>query len=297
MTNWFKKKWQNRKKKGKTPPRIVGSAKQDCPLKLTASMTIYVRYKRNGQPVGGITVKVTGPTPWTKQTTPKLGMAHQWPVKDGTYKINIMLPPNLLTDYELVPEHTAEVPANSKYSHTFYIVRKPRLKVRVLGRRPQRLRTQQNPAEWEVLDGVTVLPLELAGRVTPGAPGWADFGVVKPGKYHPTVPNWGKHGTKYELIQADRAVEANVAPDEVVEVTLHAARTGWIEFEVKLDKPKTGERAELQSVRVTTKVPTNVREGPFTTIHGVARIEELDPGNCDIEGLSYEQEPLEYVSG
>ncbi len=292
--------WFRRKKQAQTPApnnKPVGSPKQQCPIKLTSGMTIYVKYKKTNQGVGQATVTVTGPTPWTLPTTPTLGMAHKWPVQDGTYKINVTLPANLLPDYELVPEHTGVVPANSKYEHTFYIVRKPRLKVRVMARRPKRIRTQQNREEWEILQGVTILPLELAGRTASGTQGWADFGVVKPGKYHPTVPNWGPHQGKYELLPFYRKVETTVPEDEWIELTLYAERTGWIEWQVSLDKPKTGEKAELQGVTIAAKVPTNLREPTPTDANGLVRITELDAGACDIEEMTWDKEPLEYVSG
>jgi len=298
-------KWKSRKKKAKgggeskgkenSPSKKVGGTQQKCP-KHHACLIVIVKYRHSLKYVQGAHVTIAGPTSGAKKTG-RVGHASWSPVKAGDYTIKVVLPREIASDYELVPERKCTVPENFSWNETFYIVPKPRLKVRVIARRLMRPKTQNKADQWVELRDVKVNAVELgSNQLTSGAAGWADFGIVKPGDYTVKLSSWGTHQGKYTLVQGEDNQVHSVPQGTIKEVTLHAVRDGWIEWQVTLDKPKTGEKAEVQGATLTAKLPGNFTESPITDASGVARIDELDPGNCDVDGMTYDKEPLEIVT-
>jgi hypothetical protein len=71
----------------------------------------------------------------------------------------------------------------------------------------------------------------------------------------------------------------------------------WIKFKVVDEAPPTGGKAEIPDVRLSVKHAGQDQPAfsPKTTATGVAEIRDVEPGTCDIEGMSYDACVLEVV--
>lgn len=290
------------KRRRKPPPRPkrkpnrgqkVGSATQGCPPK-KSGLTVFVRERHTNKPLGRVAVRLIGPTPSRKKTKPK-GYAGFQPINGGRYTIHITLPKDIVARYKKPVDLKTTVPHGVITSRTIYVepLAKLRAKLVIKRRRP-------NPAGGfrqvtEPLTGaqIRVEQLNLV-KPSPGAGQWADFGIVKPGSYTAVVSDWGTHAGKYTLV-GGIGKTATARSGRVTSIVLEAVPTGWIEFETVWDKPKTGQKAQIQNVTLKIKRPDNSKVDRPTGANGVVRIEQLEPGHCDVEEASY-TEAIEVVS-
>ena len=273
----------------------VGSTKQPCADPRTG-LVVIVRNKVTRKPIGKATVKVAGLTPGARETGPR-GHASWFPVAPIKYTIHVTLDPEMAPRFEPVAAVTTTVLKGYSWNKTVYVVPLAGLRVKVVVRKPRAGQAGQQQAAQESLKGVVVRVAELGTtKATDFPDGWADFGVVKRGRYTASVEMWGPHGDKYQLV-GGVGKQGTVLSGRVTDIVLEAVAAGWIEFKVVYDKPKEGQKAEIEVATLTVKVPGN-RTGPHTTrATGVARIEELDPGTCDVEAMTYVGADLEVVSG
>jgi len=274
----------------------VGGNQESCADPHTG-LIVFVRHKITKKPIAMATVKAVGPTALTAVTGAH-GMGSWFPIPPGKYKVHVTLDPATAAQFEPIPDTYTTAPKGYCWNHTVYAVPLARLRVKVLARKRRRVQGGQRQVVVEPLHGVVVRVNELGTTMATALPdGWADFGVVKPGRYTATVEFWGPHADRYELVDGPAGKQGIAVNGKVTEIILKAVRTGWIEFQVVYDKPKEGQKAEIPDVDIKLEVPGNRTGRRKTDANGVMRVERLDPGPCHVQEMTYDKEILEVVSG